>query len=146
MSTIWVPPEKGKLFGKSVIEAIKKFPDDESVVKIVIQAVTAEREGIKVIQFDRINTMYDLVQEYYQKYEANKKVGLLSLKVLHDYTITLTPRTASGITKVSEQCRVLNVVTYLFKPHENFFINFSSKQENTIYKSLKKQPENSAEK
>ncbi len=54
MLTVWIPPEKGKLFGKSVIEAIKKFPDDESVVKIVIQAVTAEKEGIKAFLISEI--------------------------------------------------------------------------------------------
>ncbi len=48
MLTAWVPPEKGKLFGKSVLEAVKKFPADESVVKTVIQAVTADGKGIKV--------------------------------------------------------------------------------------------------
>jgi len=49
MITIWVPPEKGKLFGKSVIEAVKKFGDDDSAVKTVIQAVTADEKGIKAI-------------------------------------------------------------------------------------------------
>lgn len=36
--TAWVPAAKARLFGKKVIEALTKFPADDSISKTVLQS------------------------------------------------------------------------------------------------------------
>ncbi len=54
MLTSWTPPEKGKKLGKAVLEALKKFPSDESISKTVVQAATADENGIKVFSISEV--------------------------------------------------------------------------------------------
>jgi len=54
MLTSWVRPDKGKAFGKIVLEAIKKFPADESITKLILQAVSADEEGIKAFSISEV--------------------------------------------------------------------------------------------
>jgi len=54
MLTAWVPPEKGRLLGKTVLEALKKYPADESISKDAVQAATAEKNGIKVFSISEV--------------------------------------------------------------------------------------------
>ena len=54
MLTVWVRPDKGKAFGKIVLEALKKFPADESISKLILQAVSADEEGIKAFSISEV--------------------------------------------------------------------------------------------
>ena len=52
-------------------------------------------DEIAAIQFDRINFMYDLMQEYYKKHEEHEKNGyLINLDAVYEYVMTLIPRNA----------------------------------------------------
>lgn len=54
MLTSWVRPDKGRAFGKIVLEAIKKFPSDESISKLIIQAASIDEEGIKAFAISEV--------------------------------------------------------------------------------------------
>ena len=36
MSTSWIPPQQAKAYGKRALEAIKKYPADKTIYKIVV--------------------------------------------------------------------------------------------------------------
>ena len=38
MLTGWIPADKARVFGKRVLEGVRKFPTDESVSKLIVQA------------------------------------------------------------------------------------------------------------
>jgi hypothetical protein len=55
MTTVWIPHAKGPKAGKVFLEAVKKFPDDRSLSKRLLNnAVLATKEGYKVIVADEI--------------------------------------------------------------------------------------------
>ncbi len=54
MFTGWVPPEKGRAFGKAVLEGLKKYPGDESISKLILQAVTTDDYGIKAFSISEV--------------------------------------------------------------------------------------------
>lgn len=54
MLTVWVPPEKGRALGKAVLDGVKKFPGDESISKLIIQAVTTDDYGIRAFSISEV--------------------------------------------------------------------------------------------
>jgi hypothetical protein len=55
MTTVWIPHSKAPKAGKVFLEAIKKFPDDRTLAKnLVNNAVVATKEGYKVVVADEI--------------------------------------------------------------------------------------------
>ncbi|MHA2125114.1 MAG: hypothetical protein ACW99E_07375 [Promethearchaeota archaeon] len=55
MLTSWVPPEKGRLLGKTVVEAASEFADVENdSTELVIQAVTTDEYGIRAFAISEI--------------------------------------------------------------------------------------------
>ena len=55
MTTIWMPHAKAPETGKMFIEASKKFPEDKSLSKSLLNnAVAATKEGYKVLNADEI--------------------------------------------------------------------------------------------
>ena len=54
MLTGWIPADKGRLFGKKVIEGIAKFPGDESISKLVLQAAGSSEGMIKAFAISEV--------------------------------------------------------------------------------------------
>ena len=55
MTTVWLPHAKASKAGKVFLEALKKFPDDRSLAKNLLNnAVAATKEGYKIIFADEI--------------------------------------------------------------------------------------------
>ncbi|MFW9829571.1 MAG: hypothetical protein ACFFEY_18500 [Candidatus Thorarchaeota archaeon] len=55
MTTVWIPHSKAPKAGKLFLEAVKKFPDDKTLSKnLVNNAVVATKEGYKVVVADEI--------------------------------------------------------------------------------------------
>ena len=55
MTTVWIPHAKASKTGKLFLEALKKFPDDRSLAKNLLNnAVAATKEGYKVVIADEI--------------------------------------------------------------------------------------------
>jgi hypothetical protein len=55
MTTVWLPHAKASMAGKVFLEALKKFPNDRSLAKNLLNnAVTATKEGYKVVTADEI--------------------------------------------------------------------------------------------
>lgn len=54
MLTTWVPADKAKVFGKRIIEGIAKFPTDESVSKLVVQAASSSEGFIKAFSISEV--------------------------------------------------------------------------------------------
>jgi hypothetical protein len=55
MTTVWIPHAKASKAGKVFLEVLKKFPDDRTLAKNLINnAVVATKEGYKVIVADEI--------------------------------------------------------------------------------------------
>ncbi|MFX1453179.1 MAG: hypothetical protein ACFFCM_20265 [Promethearchaeota archaeon] len=55
MTTVWIPHSKAPKAGKLFLEAVKKFPDDKTLSKnLVNNAVVATKEGYKVVIADEI--------------------------------------------------------------------------------------------
>ena len=74
--TIWFPPHKGAEVGKKAIEIMKKFPEDKSIGKTILNGALMRTElGIKGITitdikdgqleaaFDRANAMLQVYSE-----------------------------------------------------------------------------------
>ncbi len=55
MNTVWLPHAKASKAGKVYLEALKKFPDDRSLAKRLLDnAVVATKEGYKIVSADEI--------------------------------------------------------------------------------------------
>ena len=54
MLTAWVPPEKGRAFGKAVLEGIKKFPPDESISKLIVQGAGTSEGYIRPFSISEV--------------------------------------------------------------------------------------------
>jgi len=55
MTTVWFPHAKAPMAGKVLLESLKKFPEDRSLAKNLLNnAVTATKEGYKVFIADEI--------------------------------------------------------------------------------------------
>jgi len=55
MTTVWLPHAKAFKAGKVFLEAQKKFPDDRSLAKRLLNnAVAATKEGYKIVIADEI--------------------------------------------------------------------------------------------
>ena len=54
MLTVWIPADKARIFGKRVIEAIAKFPTDESVSKLVLQAAGTSEGCIRTFSISEV--------------------------------------------------------------------------------------------
>jgi hypothetical protein len=53
--TIWFPPHKGEEVGKKFLEYVKKFPEDRSLGKTVLDgALMRTKNGIKVITISEV--------------------------------------------------------------------------------------------
>ncbi|MFX1569921.1 MAG: hypothetical protein ACFFCV_16325 [Promethearchaeota archaeon] len=71
MTTVWIPHAKASQAGKLFLEALKKFPDDRSLAKSLLNnAVTATKEGYKVYIADEIKE--GKLKEYLA--QANKQL------------------------------------------------------------------------
>ncbi len=71
MTTAWLPHAKASQAGKLFLEALKKFPDDRSLAKNLLNnAVTATKEGYKVVIADEIKE--GKLKEYIA--QANKQL------------------------------------------------------------------------
>ncbi|MFX0187634.1 MAG: hypothetical protein ACFE8A_07860 [Candidatus Hodarchaeota archaeon] len=54
MLTGWVPAEKARVFGKRVLEGIRKFPTDESVSKLIVQAAGTSNGCIRAFSISEV--------------------------------------------------------------------------------------------
>ena len=55
MTTIWLPHAKASEAGKVYLEALKKFPEDRSLAKDLLNnAVAATKEGYKIVSANEI--------------------------------------------------------------------------------------------
>jgi len=55
MTTVWLPHAKASKAGKVYLEALKKFPEDRSLSKNLLNnAVVATKEGYKIVIADEI--------------------------------------------------------------------------------------------
>ena len=55
MTTVWLPHAKASMAGKVYLEALKKFPEDRSLSKNLLNnAVVATKEGYKIVIADEI--------------------------------------------------------------------------------------------
>ena len=54
MYTVWVPADKARLFGKKVIEGVGKFPADESISKLILQAAGSSDGMIKAFAISEV--------------------------------------------------------------------------------------------
>ena len=71
MTTVWFPHAMASKTGKVFLEALKKFPEDRSLSKnLVNNAVLATKEGYKVIVADEIKE--GKLKEYIA--QANKQL------------------------------------------------------------------------
>ena len=71
MTTVWFPHAKASEVGKLFIEASKKFPEDKSLSKRLLNnAVAATKEGYKVVVADEIKE--GKLKEYLA--QANKEL------------------------------------------------------------------------
>ncbi|NVM36079.1 MAG: hypothetical protein HWN81_10820 [Candidatus Lokiarchaeota archaeon] len=71
MTTVWIPHAKASMAGKVFLEALKKFPEDRSLAKNLLNnAVAATKEGYKVIIADEIKE--GKLKEYLA--QANKQL------------------------------------------------------------------------
>jgi hypothetical protein len=71
MTTVWIPHAKASQAGKLFLEALKKFPDDRSLAKNLLNnAVKATKEGYKVVIADEIKE--GKLKEYIA--QANKQL------------------------------------------------------------------------
>ena len=71
MTTVWIPHAKASQAGKLFLEAVKKFPDDRSLAKNLLNnAVSATKEGYKVYVADEIKE--GKLKEYLA--QANKQL------------------------------------------------------------------------
>ena len=84
-------------------------------------------DEIAAIKFDRINTLYDLVGEYYKKCDEGGVSYKVNLSVVYDYAKTLIPRTAG------EWYRKVVLYNILKMPEEEY---------DCIKKGLKQYPNN----
>jgi hypothetical protein len=75
MNTVWIPHAKAPKAGKVFLEAIKKFPDNRSLTKNLLNsAVVATKEGYKVLIADDIKE--GKLKEYLA--HANKQLIFLA--------------------------------------------------------------------
>ena len=71
MTTVWIPHAKASQAGKLFLEAMKKFPDDRSLAKNLLNnAVSATKKGYKVYIADEIKE--GKLKEYLA--QANKQL------------------------------------------------------------------------
>jgi hypothetical protein len=55
MTTVWLPPTEASKAGKTYLEALKKFPENRSLAKNLLNnAVLATKEGYKVVSASEI--------------------------------------------------------------------------------------------
>ncbi len=55
LATVWFPPHKGAEVGKKFLEVAKKFPEDKSLGKLVLDgALMRTRYGIKAITISKV--------------------------------------------------------------------------------------------
>lgn len=54
MLTAWIPAEKARIFGKRVIEGVAKFPPDESVSKLIVQAAGTSEGYVKAFSISEV--------------------------------------------------------------------------------------------
>ena len=54
MLTAWIPAEKARVFGKRVLEGIRKFPADESVSKLIVQAAGTSEGCIRTFAISEV--------------------------------------------------------------------------------------------
>jgi len=55
MTTVWIPHAKASKAGKMFIEAMKKYPRDRSLNKVLLDnAIAATKEGYKSVSADEI--------------------------------------------------------------------------------------------
>jgi hypothetical protein len=55
MTTVWIPHVKASEAGKLFIEALKKYPGDRSLSKVLLNnAVATTKEGYKVVSAEEI--------------------------------------------------------------------------------------------
>ena len=54
MVTVWFPPTKGIDIAKKAIEALKKFPADESIAIQLAQGLASDRQGFKSITISEV--------------------------------------------------------------------------------------------
>ena len=71
MTTVWLPHAKASKAGKAFLEALKKFPEDRSLAKNLLNnAVAATKEGYKIVTADEIKE--GKLKEYIA--QANKQL------------------------------------------------------------------------
>ncbi len=71
MTTVWLPHAKASKAGKVFLEALKKFPEDRSLAKNLLNnAVAATKEGYKIVIADEIKE--GKLKEYIA--QANKQL------------------------------------------------------------------------
>ena len=54
IATAWYPYSQRMEVGKKAIEAVKKFPPDESISKALATATLRDKHGIKVIEMSEV--------------------------------------------------------------------------------------------
>ena len=55
MSTSWFPAQQARVFGKRVLEALKKYPVNSTLSKVVLLGgVSASEEGIRTIAISEV--------------------------------------------------------------------------------------------
>lgn len=54
ITTAWYPYSKRMEVGKKAIEAVKKFPGDESISKNLGTAITRDKHGIKIVVLSEV--------------------------------------------------------------------------------------------
>lgn len=55
LATVWFPPHKGEEVGKKFLEIAKKFPEDRSLGKLVLDgALMRTKYGIKAITISKV--------------------------------------------------------------------------------------------
>ena len=55
LATVWFPPHKGEELGKKFLEVGKKFPEDRSLGKLVLDgALMRTKDGIKAITISKV--------------------------------------------------------------------------------------------
>lgn len=54
MLTGWIPADKARVFGKRVLEGVRKFPTDESVSKLIVQAAGTSDGCIRAFSISEV--------------------------------------------------------------------------------------------
>ena len=55
LMTVWFPPHKGEEVGRKAVEIMKKFPEDQSIAKTIVNgALMRTKHGIKAIVISEV--------------------------------------------------------------------------------------------